>query len=797
MKRKLLAIVIFLVLLLQTGVGAVDIEDAAPPEPEAAATELGLKLSDLPETVSPEQAQSMGLVERLRDEELDPNTAVFRNAGGTNTLFIFSEDIWHYNEQGEKTDYSTRLVPSDQGEAAYRTAESAGVSVFPAALGESSPVRYSENGVSISLYPTLDRIDLPETEIMGKPSVREYPLADDAADAADADAEPAPIDPAAPETDAPADAQPDAATGSEPAAQATPETVTKAEPDIEAEPEVETEVEVEVEAEPEPEAEVKPEAEAADDVIFADSELSGAVSAKKIIRISDPAQMRAIADANAQASLASGKLVNRATLTDANDAAAPQRRAVEYFRANRDASIVATPLLHGVKNEIILESAGGAGAYSFIVQLDGLVPTESTGDAITLLDADGAPAAFINVEPLHDAAGNLSCANTIDIAPYGGGRYIITVTPDRAFLSDPGTVYPVTASVNSQTFGASYINDTEVRTNSASTNYNTTSTLWAGNINSIKYRGYIQFILGSYKDTIAPNGITDAYLNLYEGSTNTSTFTLQPRIPDNIWTYTTLTWNNQPGALGSFNGISAPANLTLTTPKTFYRLPVTAFVQGCMRNYLDDSVSKTIHEKRGLMLKLYNESNAQVRMFNSTNASTNKPSLVVTYISNYYGTAGPYWSLKNNTKVNCAAYAVGKTSYVDLTVSTGSGTGTVITPEQCIERLTKRFQSLSITAVHSTAGQDARITEDKYRIAVRVNRRTGDEGLLFDYHVIVQNKNGSWSGKMGSNDSMQLKLLNVMTNTNPDYWSTVANANSATIDTYFFLVSGSYKTYTG
>ena len=155
-------------------------------------------------------------------------------------------------------------------------------------------------------------------------------------------------------------------------------------------------------------------------------------------------EAQAIAMANAQASLATGKAVNTASLVSANDAAVPDKQSVEYFRASRDASIVTTPLLHGVKNEIVLASYGGNNTYSFITDFEGLTPTESMGDSITLLDAEGNAAAYMNVEEVRDAAGKVSLYNRIDIAPYGdGGQYIVTVTLDEAFLTAPDTVYPV------------------------------------------------------------------------------------------------------------------------------------------------------------------------------------------------------------------------------------------------------------------------------------------------------------------------------------------------------------------
>ena len=98
MKRTFYRVTSLLVIIvtLVVQVGAADLITETPVATEAV-TELGLALADIPETISAEQTVDAEHVERLRDEEVDTNTAVFRNADGTNTLYVFSEDIWYYD----------------------------------------------------------------------------------------------------------------------------------------------------------------------------------------------------------------------------------------------------------------------------------------------------------------------------------------------------------------------------------------------------------------------------------------------------------------------------------------------------------------------------------------------------------------------------------------------------------------------------------------------------------------------------------------------------------------------------
>ena len=369
------------------------------------------------------------------------------------------------------------------------------------------------------------------------------------------------------------------------------------------------------------------------------------------------------------------------------------------------------------------------------------------------------------------------------------------LTLDEAFLTAPDTVYPVAAATTSQaTIGSAYINDADVNSGSPSTNYGSSSTLWVGYINGAKYRSYVQFCIEPYESYIAPYGITDAYLLLYEKSGNTSTFTMQPRIPNNIWTYTSLTWNNQPGYLSAFNGVSAPSNVPLTQTSTMYRVYMTAYVQACMRNYVSQALPRTIHEQRGLMLKIANETSAQVRMFNSTNASSNKPTLMIYYNPSYYGTAGTYWDTDGEDP-NCAGYALGRAQYADARVFTFSGNGTVMSEEAYLADLIDHYSTHlnAAVTVDNSQGQSAAVPAGTYRMAFRARRVVMSDGYIADYHVIVQNKNGSWSGKMGTSPSAKLGLINVTANSDPAVWDTVWNVNDPNMSTYLLLVTGSYR----
>ena len=681
MKRTFYRVTSLLVIMVTLVVqaGAADLITETPVATEAV-TELGLALADIPETISAEQTVDAEHVERLRDEEVDTNTAVFRNADGTNTLYVFSEDIWYYDEQGNKVDYTTEIDSTTAAEklagSAYKTTKGAGVLLLPGSVGALSPIQYSEGSLSISMYPTTDKIILtdnmqsPNAESQTNPAP--YPNAEPPADnGGNSSSMPELSSKESQVEESPSTneilPQSSESSASESASQSTPEIPPSPDSIETSSPAVPTS---DISSSDEPQSIPALEDESDRSPVEYEFVTSNAaympVHPKAIASISSAEELQIIAAANAQASLDTGKLVNTAALMNADDAAVPDRQCVEYFRASRDASIVTTPLLHGVKNDIVLSSYSGNNTYSFVIELGSeLTPAESLGDSIPLLDASGSLKAYINIEELRDANGNSSLQNRIDIAPYEQpGKYLVTVSLDEAFLTDPDTVYPLAASATSQiTIGASYINDTYVHTLDSSSNNASSPTIWAGNANGGKYRTYFQFVIGSYKETIDPDEVVNAYLNLYEKSGFTSQFWLQPRIPGNIWSNSSLTWNNQPSLLASYNGVSAPASAPLTSTNTTYPISITTFIKACLRNYTDDSLPVTIHEQRGLAFKIENEATALVRYFNSTNNSSNKPTLTIVY-----NVPGP--SVTGVTvSPNSATVSAGSTRQLSATVS--------------------------------------------------------------------------------------------------------------------------------
>ena len=162
-----------------------------------------------------------------------------------------------------------------------------------------------------------------------------------------------------------------------------------------------------------------------------------------------------------------------------------------------------------------------------------------------------------------------------------------------------------------------------------------------------------------------------------------------------------------------------------------------------------------------------NESSAQVRMFNSTNASSNKPTLVVTYKPDYYGGAYAYAD-GVFSNANCLGYALrlnqslkpGTCSYLQSL----SGHTAISYYNACIEPLIESLGKSSNIISRTEA-----ISSNEYRVAMRLtedDKNIGGVPLPADYHFWVENKNEGWKG-LWSHKSGTSACAQITTTDNP------------------------------
>ena len=446
------------------------------------------------------------------------------------------------------------------------------------------------------------------------------------------------------------------------------------------------------------------------------------------------------------------------------------------------------PLLHGFKNEIVLNSAGRANTYSFVTDFDGLTPRDSTGYSIPLEDENGEVVTYLALEELMDAAGNYSMENVIDIAQYENGQYLVTITLDEAFLADEDTVYPVTASASST--GWLYhtsMDDTHIMQSVPTTNYYGATVMYMGRWASYPARIMMQFVFtDALKNAIAPSSITEAKLYLWDQSTDTTRRDVNVRVPKNIWTASTITWNNNPGYYdSSWNGVARPAPHTISGDPGWWAYPyMRDLVSAMLRNYQDTSLPRTLHEKRGIMIKLENES-VGLKTLRSSNHSENRPNMSITYMtsspSSQYGIAWPYRD-RPAKNPNCVGYAL----CMDSAVIPLFDTGNVTLSETAAAALMTDYliDNGYVSSMRKLSSATSSISSNEYRACFRIQRKAvyiDDIGTYgFDqYHFLVQTNTGAWAHKMG--DSASQLLGNINPSTNADWWDYVVSMSTPTL----------------
>lgn len=779
-----------------------------------AVTSLGLPIADIPEQISVDQTVSANHVARLRDEEMEENIVIFRNADGTNTLYFFSEDVWYTDANGVRHDYTTALSAASDTEkdsgVAYKTINIDGDLTLPKSVSEETPISYTDDTFSITMAPTADMIAQEfraSSARTGDASELSESAVSESSSGASESSESA-SETSAAESSSSAVSE-SSSSASESSASASESSIAESgmEESKAAESSVAESTAAVVSSE---ESKTASESSAAESTSVessasaseASSEQSSAAAEVSESAVSEASsEQSSVLQASSAASipgesaiikgdsksffekagdfvtgLFEGKSVNSAELVSEEMDTVRQSQSVEYFKASGDASLTTAALLHGFKNELVLDSYNGNNTYSYLVDLKGLTPIQSTGDSIPLVDETGEVKAFINVEDVTDAAGNVSLDNTISIAQYDDGRYLVTLAIDQNFLTSANTVYPVMLTDTTQiTLTAEYINDTDVNSGSPNSTDASSSTLWVGKM-STTYRSYMQFIFPqTMKDDISPSSVSSAYLNLYEVSGNTSTFYMASSIPSDIWTYTSLTWNNQPSTgYNPYNGVGAPSLKTLTTTNTLYNIECTSFVQGSLLNYINSSVYGTVHELRGLRFLQNGEPGSQMRWFRSTNASANKPVLVINYTSTYYGDAGMYRQ-QDSPYINCWGYALklpNSVTNIGIDYKFQFESATTINNAQAASLIMQYMYGLSyVTDVRSLNSSSSAVTSSEYRIAAKMFLRTYDntEGIqfpdwphkhiIFSYHFLVETNNSGWAQKNSETPSVSMGYI--------------------------------------
>lgn len=269
-----------------------------------------------------------------------------------------------------------------------------------------------------------------------------------------------------------------------------------------------------------------------------------------------------------------------------------------------------TPMLSGVKEDIILVSYTGQNSFAFVLETGGLYLYEAQGQYY-LAESEAAEATFyLGQVVVYDAMGRPGNGSMTVETLISGQKYRLTLSADIDFLTDPETVYPVTVdptlTVSYSVQGVNAIEDAPI---------------YEGKPNS-NYSNYVYDRVGYYDDeyktartvmrpaallnstewqSIGSGDITSLKLYIKESSSKTAKqVNVHALTGNSTWTETNVKWSNV-GAYSSTVYASASlgsgdwAEFNLTTLAKAWKNSTQNENCGILLKLADESVYRTFY----------------------------------------------------------------------------------------------------------------------------------------------------------------------------------------------------------
>lgn len=244
-------------------------------------------------------------------------------------------------------------------------------------------------------------------------------------------------------------------------------------------------------------------------------------------------------------------------------------------------------LPEGLKENLVISSRPAhPQVFTFDLTTGDLVLSELPNSSIEAVDPSGKVQYTINAPWMHDAATPLSpegaTSASVGVTLTGGsGHYRMTYTPNAAWLDDPARRYPVTLDPSltySYAYGGEW--DDQINTCSPDYNYHAYTYLPIGstpfNMGSYWCYGPSRAMITFGSPSVVPSLAYYAQLNLVQYvNTNGGGSPIYAEPAAGGWSFTGVTWNNQPGANCTYGcpvaytvGASAPAWVSWNVTQT-------------------------------------------------------------------------------------------------------------------------------------------------------------------------------------------------------------------------------------
>ena len=266
----------------------------------------------------------------------------------------------------------------------------------------------------------------------------------------------------------------------------------------------------------------------------------------------------------------------------------------------------------GVEQSLVIKQRPSAAlpVWKLPLKLTGLHTSTGQGGSITLLDASNNTVFSSGPAVMTDATGLRSEQLSAPLTTTASGPEV-DVTADAAWLADPATKYPVT--IDPSTNFAEF-NHTYVDSNNPTTNYSTSSYLWAGRATGTNtQRAFIGFSTGAS----VHGTVTSATVHMHIFAQNNSADTTDMYDSGTISSATT--YSNQPTIYANW------ASADGTGTGGWQLFGATAMMQAFANNNVYQGT---------IALKATNEANtAYMKKYDSGQSGTNSPYISITYTS--------------------------------------------------------------------------------------------------------------------------------------------------------------------
>lgn len=284
-----------------------------------------------------------------------------------------------------------------------------------------------------------------------------------------------------------------------------------------------------------------------------------------------------------------------------------------------------TVLPSRVKEDIILQSPQNISAYTVTIYTEGLSAQLLENRDVTFSSDDDEVIFTMHAPYMYDSAGELSEDITVSLSAKGDDCYILTMTPDAVWLSDPSRVYPVVIDPNvSPRSAKSNILDNYVLEGSGVQN-NNLDRLYVGNKSGATARAYIKYRAMPYIPTARYINSATMRVRITSGTSTTNKINIYT-VTSGDWSPSAIHWNSMPTA-GGILQTSVPAT-TDSSGNLIYQFSCTSAVRAW---YTGSVVGQT--KNYGIMIRYTDESISDYNAFYSGDCATesSRPALTINY----------------------------------------------------------------------------------------------------------------------------------------------------------------------